>query len=125
MRNAWVATQPMTTATANRPPSRTSTAPQSGSAESAARLATTVQSTGLYAATRWIQDGIGFVVHTALLVPYFSWQRSHAVHHARTNHLTQGETHVPRTVAPGRGGLSVLARDADVHANLPCDWLTI
>src|SRR5690606_26533139 len=44
---------------------------------------------------------VGYVIHTALLVPYFSWQRSHAVHHAKTNHLTQGETHVPRTTAHG------------------------
>jgi len=29
-------------------------------------------------------------------VPYFSWQRSHAVHHAKTNHMTEGETHVPK-----------------------------
>ena len=28
-------------------------------------------------------------------MPYFSWQRSHAVHHNRTNHITEGETHVP------------------------------
>lgn len=54
---------------------------------------------GAFSRNRWIQDGVGYVVHTALLVPYFSWQRSHAVHHARTNHLTQGETHVPSTVA--------------------------
>lgn len=42
-----------------------------------------------------LQDAVGYVLHTALLVPYFSWQRSHAVHHARTNHLSEGETHVP------------------------------
>ena len=41
------------------------------------------------------QDLVGYVLHTALLVPYFSWQRSHAVHHSRTNHITEGETHVP------------------------------
>ena len=29
------------------------------------------------------------------LVPYFSWQRTHAIHHANTNHITDGETHVP------------------------------
>jgi len=28
-------------------------------------------------------------------VPYFSWQRSHALHHANTNHISDGETHVP------------------------------
>ena len=43
----------------------------------------------------WLQDLIGFVLHSALLVPYFSWQRSHALHHARTNHLDLGETFVP------------------------------
>jgi omega-6 fatty acid desaturase (delta-12 desaturase) len=53
---------------------------------------------GAFSKNRWLQDGVGFIIHTALLVPYFSWQRSHAVHHARTNHLTLGETHVPRTV---------------------------
>jgi len=43
-----------------------------------------------------LQTLVGYVMHTALLVPYFSWQRSHAVHHAKTNHMTEGETHVPR-----------------------------
>ncbi len=52
----------------------------------------------------WLQDLIGFVLHSALLVPYFSWQRSHAIHHARTNHLDLGETFVPLrdTTAPGK-----------------------
>ena len=41
-------------------------------------------------------NAVGFLFHSALLVPYFAWQRSHAVHHAKTNHLSQGETHVPK-----------------------------
>jgi len=45
---------------------------------------------------QWLQTMVGYVFHTALMVPYFSWQRSHAVHHAKTNHMTEGETHVPR-----------------------------
>ncbi|CAL1139258.1 unnamed protein product [Cladocopium goreaui] len=45
---------------------------------------------------KWLQTTVGYVLHTALMVPYFSWQRSHAVHHAKTNHMTEGETHVPR-----------------------------
>jgi fatty acid desaturase len=50
----------------------------------------------------WLQDVIGYCLHSCLLVPYFSWQRSHAVHHARTNHLDLGETHVPvRDTTPG------------------------
>ena len=57
---------------------------------------------GAFSRNRVLQDTVGFVLHTAMVVPYFSWQRSHAVHHAKTNHLTQGETHVPRPrPAPG------------------------
>ncbi|MCT0198873.1 fatty acid desaturase [Synechococcus sp. CS-1325] len=44
---------------------------------------------------RTIEAGVGLVLHSLLLVPYFSWQRSHAVHHSHCNHLEAGETHVP------------------------------
>jgi len=44
---------------------------------------------------RRVEATVGFVLHSLLLVPYFSWQRSHAVHHANCNHLEAGETHVP------------------------------
>ncbi|EER10926.1 conserved hypothetical protein, partial [Perkinsus marinus ATCC 50983] len=40
-----------------------------------------------------VNDCVGFVLHSALLVPYFSWQYSHARHHKFTNHITRGETH--------------------------------
>jgi fatty acid desaturase len=36
-----------------------------------------------------LQDTVGYILHSLLLVPYFSWQRSHAVHHSKTNHLTE------------------------------------
>ncbi len=42
-----------------------------------------------------VEACVGFVLHSLLLVPYFTWQRSHAVHHANCNHLEGGETHVP------------------------------
>jgi len=55
-----------------------------------------------FAKYNWLQDAIGYCLHSGLLVPYFSWQRSHAVHHARTNHLDLDETHVPlRDTTPG------------------------
>lgn len=64
---------------------------------------------GAFSPNDRLQDTIGFVLHSALLVPYFSWQRSHSVHHAKTNHLDEGETHVPARAcnadgsAPGAG----------------------
>jgi len=53
---------------------------------------------------QFIQDAVGYALHSVLLVPYFSWQHSHAVHHAHTNHITKGETHVP-VVVNGRVGI--------------------
>jgi fatty acid desaturase len=50
---------------------------------------------GAFSKNRSLQDAVGFVIHSAMLVPYYSWQRSHAVHHQYTNHLELGETHVP------------------------------
>ena len=34
-----------------------------------------------------LNNFVGFIVHTMLLVPYFSWQQTHAQHHAATNNL--------------------------------------
>jgi len=58
---------------------------------------------GAFSDNRFVQDLVGYVLHSALLVPYFSWQRSHAVHHAHTNHITKGETHVPMVVGARAG----------------------
>ncbi|MCA9199568.1 MAG: fatty acid desaturase, partial [Planctomycetales bacterium] len=58
-----------------------------------------------FCASNLIQDTVGYVLHSALLVPYFSWQRSHAVHHARTNHLDEGETFVPARSTSASGML--------------------
>ncbi|CAB1104052.1 unnamed protein product [Ectocarpus sp. CCAP 1310/34] len=60
---------------------------------------------GAFSDNRKLQDAVGYVLHSALLVPYFSWQRSHAVHHAHTNHMEKGETHVPEMVSHKGFGL--------------------
>jgi fatty acid desaturase len=65
---------------------------------------------GAFSDNRALQDAVGYVLHSALLVPYFSWQRSHAVHHARTNHVSEGETHCPYTVDSASGKASLAAR---------------
>jgi len=55
-----------------------------------------------------VEATVGFVLHSLLLVPYFSWQHSHAVHHANCNHMEGGETHVPPR-AESRAGQIVAA----------------
>jgi fatty acid desaturase len=65
---------------------------------------------GAFSDNKTLQTLIGYLLHTALLVPFFSWQRSHAVHHMNTNHMTHGETHVPYTMDTGRRTLAVRAR---------------
>ena len=56
------------------------------------------------------QDTLGYILHSALLVPYFSWQRSHAIHHGKTNHLIEGETHVPKRITTPRGRRTLRTR---------------
>lgn len=52
---------------------------------------------GAFSPSQTFNDIVGFILHQALLVPYFAWQYTHAKHHRRTNHLTDGESHVPST----------------------------
>ena len=53
---------------------------------------------GAFSKNRMLETIIGYLLHSFLLVPYFSWQRSHAIHHRFTNHITNGETHVPLVI---------------------------
>jgi len=53
---------------------------------------------GAFSKNKTIQDTVGYVIHSLMLVPYYSWQRSHAVHHKYTNHMELGETHVPEPI---------------------------
>ncbi|KAM3337245.1 hypothetical protein P3S68_031570 [Capsicum galapagoense] len=44
----------------------------------------------------WVDDTVGFILHSALLVPYFSLKYSHSRHHSHTNSLDGDQTHVPK-----------------------------
>jgi len=66
---------------------------------------------GAFSKNKTIQDTVGYVLHSLFLVPYYSWQRSHAVHHQYTNHMELGETHVPEPVASTEEG-SVALRNS-------------
>ena len=47
---------------------------------------------GAFHPNRRLEAAVGFTLHSLLLVPYFSWQRSHAVHHANCNQLDRKST---------------------------------
>lgn len=44
-----------------------------------------------------INDGVGLVLHSLLLVPYYSWKHSHRRHHSNTGSLDKDEVFVPNS----------------------------
>lgn len=67
-----------------------------------------------------MNDAVGFVLHSALLVPFWSWQYSHNKHHKYTNHLVLGETHVPNLEGhPVVGDTFPLLRVIGMHMGFP------
>ncbi|KAL8213789.1 hypothetical protein R6Q57_003238 [Mikania cordata] len=45
---------------------------------------------------QWLDDTVGLVLHSALLVPYFSWKYSHRRHHSNTGSIEHDEVFVPK-----------------------------
>ncbi|TEB39934.1 delta-12 fatty acid desaturase protein [Coprinellus micaceus] len=50
-----------------------------------------------FSESKTINNTVGWVLHSALGVPYHSWRVSHAKHHASTGHMTQDQVFVPHT----------------------------
>lgn len=47
--------------------------------------------------SKTLNDTVGFICHTALLVPYFSWKISHGKHHKATGNIERDMVFVPST----------------------------
>lgn len=45
---------------------------------------------------QWVDDTVGLILHSFLLVPYFSWKYSHRRHHSNTGSLERDEVFVPK-----------------------------
>lgn len=45
---------------------------------------------------QWLDDTIGLLLHSTLLVPYISWKYSHRRHHSNTGSLDHDEVFVPK-----------------------------
>ena len=69
---------------------------------------------GAFSKNKSLETITGYLLHSLLLVPYFSWQRSHAVHHRFTNNVTNGETHVP-LVINGNGVTEKVGGEKELH----------
>lgn len=46
---------------------------------------------------QWLDDTVGLILHSFLLVPYFSWKYSHRRHHSNTGSMERDEVFVPKT----------------------------
>lgn len=52
---------------------------------------------GAFSLHRNLNDVVGWVLHSLLLVPFFSWKFSHARHHRFTGHMQKDMAFVPKT----------------------------
>lgn len=50
-----------------------------------------------FSPSKTLNDTVGFVCHSVLLVPYFSWKISHGKHHKATGHIERDMVFVPKT----------------------------
>ncbi|PHH75876.1 hypothetical protein CDD80_1992 [Ophiocordyceps camponoti-rufipedis] len=66
---------------------------------------------GAFSPSRLINDATGWVLHSALLVPYFSWQISHSKHHKATGNMERDMVFVPRTRDQQASRVGALVRE--------------
>ena len=50
-----------------------------------------------FSTSKTLNNAVGLVLHSLVLVPYHSWRISHSKHHAATGHMTREEVFVPST----------------------------
>ncbi len=55
---------------------------------------------------QWIDDTVGYILHTFLLTPYFSFKYSHRNHHSNTNSIDNDQIYIPSR----RGGVKLISR---------------
>ncbi|KAF2711165.1 delta(12) fatty acid desaturas-like protein [Pleomassaria siparia CBS 279.74] len=50
-----------------------------------------------FSTSKTLNDTVGWLAHSSLLVPYFSWKISHAKHHKATGNMSRDMVFVPKT----------------------------
>jgi omega-6 fatty acid desaturase / acyl-lipid omega-6 desaturase (Delta-12 desaturase) len=64
---------------------------------------------------RSVNHTVGFILHSFLLVPFFSWKYTHSKHHKGTNHMEKDQVFVPATRrrVEKRNGLPITQEKVD------------
>ena len=58
---------------------------------------------GAFSPSQNLNDTIGFMLHSYLLVPYFSWKITHRRHHHNAGHMDRDTAFVPRRIEEHNG----------------------
>ncbi|KOS21213.1 Delta(12) fatty acid desaturase [Escovopsis weberi] len=75
---------------------------------------------GAFSESSLVNNVTGWVLHSSLLVPYFSWQISHRKHHASTGNMERDMVFVPRTREEHASRLGRMAHElADLAEETP------
>ncbi|KAI0871989.1 fatty acid desaturase-domain-containing protein [Hypoxylon argillaceum] len=64
-----------------------------------------------FSPSKVLNDTVGWVLHSALLVPYFSWKISHGKHHKATGNMERDMVFVPKTREEKASRLGRLAHE--------------
>ncbi|KAI1814663.1 fatty acid desaturase-domain-containing protein [Poronia punctata] len=64
-----------------------------------------------FSPSKVLNDTVGWILHSALLVPYFSWKISHGKHHKATGHMERDMVFVPKTREERASRLGKLAHE--------------
>lgn len=64
-----------------------------------------------FSPSKVLNDTVGWVLHSALLVPYFSWKISHGKHHKATANMERDMVFVPKTREERASRLGKLAHE--------------
>ncbi|KAI5859586.1 fatty acid desaturase-domain-containing protein [Durotheca rogersii] len=64
-----------------------------------------------FSPSKVLNDTVGWILHSSLLVPYFSWKISHGKHHKATGHMERDMVFIPRTREQRASRLGKLAHE--------------
>ncbi|KAF9128720.1 Fatty acid oxidation complex subunit alpha [Mortierella sp. 14UC] len=74
-----------------------------------------------FSTSKTLNNAVGWILHSFLLVPYHSWRISHSKHHKATGHMTRDQVFVPKTrtqvglPAKEEKAAAVIEEDEAVH----------